>query len=282
VAWIKLHQSVGTHRKTYLLAEALGLETAQAVGHLALLWCWALDNAPDGFLNGTPAGCVARAAQWAGDAGAFVDALVDVGYLDAGADGLCLHDWDEYAGILVEKREANAARMRRARAQREENTCAERAQNVQRTCDARAGAREEKRREEKKIPPTPYEGECASVEFQPLVDTDALPDRYDEWRTLYGRNREHPSRNNWPDGRKAWDALLRRKVTADQVLLVTRYLLATDRSLQSDAYKPGPGPFLRKLDLAGLLPDALAWEAAGGQTLDDGGDVGPDWEEYVK
>ena len=126
MAWIELHQSLIHHRKTFDLADTLAISQAQAVGHMAALWCWALDNAPDGDVSAIKPATLARAALWTDGAATFVDALYAVGFLDA--DGR-LHDWEEFAGRLIDRREANAARMRQARAQ-----------NVQRTCGARAGA----------------------------------------------------------------------------------------------------------------------------------------------
>jgi len=149
VAWIELHQAVTTHRKTYDLADALGVSRVQAVGHLALLWCWALDNAPDGRLGEVRPGVLARACDFQGNPGDFVEALLASGFLERHDDGLHLHDWMDYAGRLVDKRRANTDRMRRARTphvQRTDPACAEhvpdmcdaRAAHVQRTCSAHA------------------------------------------------------------------------------------------------------------------------------------------------
>jgi hypothetical protein len=84
--------------------------------------------------------------------------MVFGGFFDRDADGLRLHDWDEYEGRLVAERQANAERMRQKRAtakrfaERAEDD-AERAPHVQDTFGERAGldkSREEEKREEKK------------------------------------------------------------------------------------------------------------------------------------
>src|SRR4051812_4053809 len=49
--WIPLYQSVRDHRKTFALADWLGIEPAHAIGLMANLWCWAVDNARDGTLD---------------------------------------------------------------------------------------------------------------------------------------------------------------------------------------------------------------------------------------
>lgn len=140
MAWIELHQAVWTHRKTFLLAAELDLEETYAAAHIIRLWTWALDNAPDGDVTGLPARVLAYGAAWSGDADAFVAALIASGWIDDGDGYCCLHDWDDYAGRLIERRAANAERMRNARAPREPSIKEPRAQNVRSTCAERAPA----------------------------------------------------------------------------------------------------------------------------------------------
>lgn len=135
MAWIEIHQALFTHRKTLKVAELLGLPDVYAAAHLIALWSWALDNAQDAVLPESSR-IVARAAQWPGNPDEFVQALIDSEFVDVLDGRLIIHDWDSYAGRLIEKRQANAERMRIARAARKP----ERAANVQRTWDERAGA----------------------------------------------------------------------------------------------------------------------------------------------
>ena len=132
MAWIELHQAVWTHRKTFELAAALDLSETYAAAHLLRLWCWALDNAPDGNLTDVSDRAIARGADWSGEPEAFVAALTQAGWLDADR---AIHDWEQYAGRLIDRREANAERMRKARANRVSPDKNARAENVQRTCD---------------------------------------------------------------------------------------------------------------------------------------------------
>lgn len=115
VAWIALHQAVWTHRKTYALAERLGLSETYAGAHIIRLWTWALDNATDDGGIGTSARVIAKAADWTGSAEEFLSALVACGWLDQVGDALAIHDWDEYAGKLVDRRRQDAERKRRSR-----------------------------------------------------------------------------------------------------------------------------------------------------------------------
>jgi hypothetical protein len=119
MAWIRVDQSLGNHRKTRRLADELGVDRATAVGHLVLLWSWVLDNAPTGALKGIATRDLADAACKNGDPETFVQALINAGFIDRkgrGGTGLYIHDWYEYAGKLCETRAANKERMRRARA----------------------------------------------------------------------------------------------------------------------------------------------------------------------
>lgn len=115
MAWIKLEQSIFTHRKTMVLASGLDIHEAQAVGHIAALWAWALDNAPDGQLPADDR-IVARAALWGGAPRQFVEAIIFAGFVDDNQDGhRSLHDWYEYAGRLIEVRKLNKNRQQKWR-----------------------------------------------------------------------------------------------------------------------------------------------------------------------
>lgn len=153
MAWIELHQAIRDHRKIVALADVLDMPEPHVIGHLACMWLWSLDNAPDGTLPSSNR-IVARAAQWTGSPDDWANALIEVGLIDCDGDVRCIHDWHDYAGKLIERREANTQRMR-----------SKRAQNVQRTCDECAPATvpystvpnptEQNQTEPPCIPPTP-------------------------------------------------------------------------------------------------------------------------------
>lgn len=103
MAWIELHQTLPTNKKTLRLKRILKIKTPQAVGHLCMLWLWALDNAADGDLSSFEADEISEAAGWSGkDPEAFSQALMDSGFVDPDHH---LHDWNEYAGRLISQRE---------------------------------------------------------------------------------------------------------------------------------------------------------------------------------
>lgn len=113
MAWIESHQEIGNHPKTRKAARLAGTTVPTMVGHLHLIWHWALGFAQEGDLSGYEPWQVEDAAMWDGAEGALFDALQRAGFIDANNDGICtLHDWHDYAGKLIERRRADAARKR--------------------------------------------------------------------------------------------------------------------------------------------------------------------------
>lgn len=115
MAWIELHQGLSQHHKIRRLKRLLGIGVAQAAGHMALLWTWALDATPAGDLSAFEAVDVAEQAEWEGDPDTFIEALVSAGLVDREDGRLVIHDWMDYAGRLVEKRRADTERKRMSR-----------------------------------------------------------------------------------------------------------------------------------------------------------------------
>ena len=148
MAWIKSHDTLAHHPKTLRLARRLGTTVPAAIGHLHLLWWWAMDYAEDGNLTGFDSEEIALACMWESEPGTFISALTVACFIDDREDGPHIHDWLDagHAGARVESRKRNTERMRDARAA-----------HVQRTPSARATHDEncaglEKSRVEK-IPP---------------------------------------------------------------------------------------------------------------------------------
>jgi hypothetical protein len=114
MAWIESHQEMRQHPKTRRLARRLGVSLPAAIGHLHLLWWWALDYAQDGKLARFCETDIAEACEWPGAPSDLVAALVETHWLDA--DEQHIHDWEEYSGALLRRRAQNAERKRRERA----------------------------------------------------------------------------------------------------------------------------------------------------------------------
>lgn len=154
-AWIKSHQTLRDHPRKDKLTEALfngmvpdDVADYAAIGLLHQLWWWALDYAQDGDLSQFSDRQIAKACRWRGEAKVLVDALTASGFI---TDERTLHDWDDYAGKLIERRERNRERMREVRSLAQESVCSARAAHVQRTC----APREEKSRGKPLTPLTP-------------------------------------------------------------------------------------------------------------------------------
>lgn len=112
MAYIEVRTTLPDHRKAKAAARELGMRRPWLIGHLVCLWAWALDNVPlDGFIGGIADADLEEAAQWPEDrAGELVPALVDAGFIDDDAGGRYLHDWEDYAGRLLKRREEDRAR----------------------------------------------------------------------------------------------------------------------------------------------------------------------------
>lgn len=116
MAWIKVEQSIRDNKKILDLSERLDIPVPYAIGLLVSLWTWGLDNTPSGSLDGVSDRSIARAADWHdGDPGDFVNALIASGLIDQEDGELCVHDWDEFVGSLIKRREADKQRKRNQR-----------------------------------------------------------------------------------------------------------------------------------------------------------------------
>lgn len=122
MAWIESHQELAKHPKTRRVARALGEGIPSVLGRLHMLWWFALDYADDGDLGRYTDEDIADAMLWEGEPTVIIEALVSAGvgeghgFLDRDELGrLHIHDWQEYAGRLVEQREKAKARVRKWR-----------------------------------------------------------------------------------------------------------------------------------------------------------------------
>ena len=120
MAWIELHQSLRDHPKLLRLASAVGSSDPDLVrAKLENLWLWCLDYAESGALRCLSAHEIAIASRWPGDEAVWQRSLIECGWLDkrdggAGGYTLHVHDWQEFAGRLIDRRneKRNATRER--------------------------------------------------------------------------------------------------------------------------------------------------------------------------
>src|SRR3990167_8992325 len=112
-AWIESHQTLREHPKIYKLMDLLQISRAEVIGHLHMLWWWAIDYAPRGNLAEFGSRTLAKAADWQKDPDEFIKALQDSGFLTDGETGLEVHDWMDYCGELITKRLVRESERRR-------------------------------------------------------------------------------------------------------------------------------------------------------------------------
>tara|TARA_Y100001951_G_scaffold103828_1_gene113633 strand:+ start:331 stop:1050 length:720 start_codon:yes stop_codon:yes gene_type:complete len=121
LAWIKSDESLSQHPKVDQLAETLDVSSVEVIGHLHYLWWWALSYSQSGDLTRYEKR-VGKAAKWTGDNDFFVESLIDCGWLDRKGKTLKIHDWNDYHGALMEKREKATERKRKERVKKDLDT----------------------------------------------------------------------------------------------------------------------------------------------------------------
>ena len=117
MAWIELHDTLPDHEKVADMADMLKMDKDMVVGKLVRLWTWAINNRSDGKLKPRDVDTIAEVMRFKGKPRKLLDALLSVRMIDVSDDGYCIHDWEQYAGMLMAKREAQRAQ-NRARQQR--------------------------------------------------------------------------------------------------------------------------------------------------------------------
>lgn len=123
IPWIQVYSNLVRHPKVTNLADKLNLTSKDvgpnvvAAGMLVSLWLWAAQNATDGDLSECSDRAIAEAAEFKRKPSLFVEALISAKLLD---EDRKLHDWDEYATLLIEcddqQREKTRQRVARHRA----------------------------------------------------------------------------------------------------------------------------------------------------------------------
>ncbi len=188
MAWIKIDQTLPTHRKVLALADDLRVSPAHIVGCLVTFWTWAVDNAPGGRLDGVSAKSLARAAGWSGNAERWVVALQRVALLDDHSGALSVHEWETYGGKLERRRQLDTTRKQRVRADsvRTEGGCPQ---------DVRVPRVEQSRVEQKKDPSALRAADAADFDARfwqpyPAARRHAKAECLALWRALSESDRD--------------------------------------------------------------------------------------------
>ena len=244
MAWLESHQTLADHPKTRKLARILSIGKPTVIGHLHCFWWWALDYADDGDLSRFDALDIAIGAEWDGDPDTFVMAMVQAGFIDDG-DALTIHDWEDYAGKLLNRKRANARRMKEARAAQntaeidsQPDTCDERASHVQDTQRARVEPPDQTRPDqtEKDTLSSPSgDGEGAflrDVSHNAAKATQELDARFDEFWAHY------PRKESKGAARKAWKKIRPSRSLTD------RMIAAVEQQKKSPKWREDGGRFI--------------------------------------
>ena len=119
MAWIESHQELADHPKTKRMARRLKISIPCVIGHLHLFWWWAMNYAEEGDLSIFEEDDIADAARWEGDSSEFVQAMLECGpgqtsgFLEKKNGKLRVHDWYEYIGRLLDRKEQNRLRQKK-------------------------------------------------------------------------------------------------------------------------------------------------------------------------
>jgi len=111
MAYLEIHQSLPTHKKTIRAATRLKVARPLVMGYMLGLWSWGLDNADaDGLIEDAyPEEIAAAAGVPEKKAQAFVDTLVEVHFLDRDGDKLRFHNWKRYTWRVYDLKENREA-----------------------------------------------------------------------------------------------------------------------------------------------------------------------------
>ena len=175
--YLPIEPALVDHPKTRALAKLWGCHPYTAVGFLVKLWGYCLEYQDDGNVDGRPADvlddlaapCIATSI---GTMPTVREALLKSGFIN---DDGRLHDWDEYAGALVERRRKDRRRKQLSRRRGGEDS---RQTSSGQAVDRRGNSapRVEKSRVEKSIqeqqqqPPLDYPTRCCIAVNRVLED----------------------------------------------------------------------------------------------------------------
>ena len=112
MAYVEWHGTVPNHFKTKHLMKLLGCRKAEAVGYIACLSAWAIENRPGGVFKRS---LIEIGAEWEGEDGRLAAAMLEAGWVDdIGGGQVSIHDWHEVtSGYRKARADTERARVRR-------------------------------------------------------------------------------------------------------------------------------------------------------------------------
>lgn len=135
MAYVEWHGTVPNHFKIKHLMKLLGCRKAEAVGYVACLSAWAIENRPGGRFKRA---LIEIGAEWEGEVGKLSVAMIEAGWVDDLGDGeVQIHDWHDVTGGY---RKARADSERKKAVRDEDKARRERAVSAPGAGQARAGS----------------------------------------------------------------------------------------------------------------------------------------------
>jgi len=177
--WVQVDQSAFARAEE--LAAVLSISTPEALGHLVMLWRWALDlgpedEAPSGVAEGRVAVIRLEAgAGWRGDRGALFSALLDLELVEGVEGCLRVRGLDRYEAV-VSKRAADRARKAALKARPSVGSPAEVARNSAGSREESGGKTQTQTQTQRTTPPVgpPGGAPFPAAPLPPVADTSAL------------------------------------------------------------------------------------------------------------
>lgn len=234
MAWIESHQGLGRHPKLFKLASQLRIHKAQAIGHLQYLWWWSLDFAPTGNLSVFAPAEVSAGAEWPGEPGQFHKALIDCGWIDTSG---FIHDWQDYAGKLVDQREKD--RLRKKNERNSKGCPPVRPADGGRTADVE-NPTEPTEPTEPNTPPDPQGGKRAAAD---AGEEDPIPDGFAEFWAAWPRSQRKQGK---PSCLKIWKKQ-KLEESADAIISTLSFFKkSSDWTKEAGQFIPLPSTWLNR------------------------------------
>ena len=182
--WIKMRDNLWDDPRVAKIVDLTDSSEAAVIGALYWLWSTADQHTEDGFMEGL----TTRAIDRKTGVKSFADALISIGWLIDGADGVQIVDFEKHNGSSAKKRCQIAKRVAGHRCGNADVTLTALQNDAQSVTGALAREREEKRREEITV------GESASEPVTPQASTHPAdagppPSFLPEYRQVIAVNR---------------------------------------------------------------------------------------------
>lgn len=121
MAHIEIHDTLPDHPKVVQLARLMRKDRTVVIGHLIVLWLWAIRYRPGGDLCGISDESLCEASGFSVRAVQWPRALRETGFLDGEPGSSSIHNWTQYTRLyrkahadrtrIAQKRESNVARL---------------------------------------------------------------------------------------------------------------------------------------------------------------------------